>query len=163
MLHQRNKEPLTDRTQYQAEIEKLVASHALHGSESLCKLLRYLGKQALEHPGVPVKEYQIATEVFGRQADFDPQLDSMVRVQAGRLRTKLTEYYSTEGATDRILVELPKGSYAVAFHERANAASAHGNGSAAGTWANDSVESSSAAAKRRYLVPMLSFALLAAL
>jgi hypothetical protein len=128
---------LTERAQFQAEIEKLVASHALHGSESLCKLLRYLGKQALEHPGTAVKEYQIATEVFGRQADFDPQLDSMVRVQAGRLRTKLAEYYNTEGATDRIVVELPKGSYAVAFHERANAAVAHGNGSGTGTWASD--------------------------
>src|SRR6266853_84198 len=107
--------PLTERAQFQAEIEKLVASHALHGSESLCKLLRYLGRQALERPGTAVKEYQIATEVFGRQADFDPQLDSMVRVQAGRLRTKLAEYYNTEGATDRILVELPKGSYALAL------------------------------------------------
>jgi hypothetical protein len=155
--------PLTERAQFQAEIEKLVASRALHGSESLCKLLRYLGRQALEHPGSAVKEYQIATEVFGRQADFDPQLDSMVRVQAGRLRTKLAEYYNTEGATDRILVELPKGSYAVAFHERASAASGHGNGSSGGTWANDSVESSSALAKRRYLVPMLSLALIAAL
>src|SRR5216684_7059574 len=110
---------LTERAQFQAEIEKLVSSHTLHGSESLCKLLRYLAKQAVEHPGVPVKEYQIATEVFGRQADFDPQLDSMVRVQAGRLRTKLGEYYSTEGTTDHLVVELPKGSYAVAFHERA--------------------------------------------
>jgi len=154
---------VTERAQFQAEIEKLVASHALHGSESLCKLLRYLGKQALEHPGTAVKEYQIATEVFGRQADFDPQLDSMVRVQAGRLRTKLAEYYNTEGSTDRIVVELPKGSYAVAFHERANAAVAHGNGSGTGTWANDPVEPASDAAVRRYLVPILSVALVAAL
>lgn len=154
---------MTERALFQAEIEKLVASHALHGSESLCKLLRYLGRQALEHPGTAVKEYQIATEVFGRQADFDPQLDSMVRVQAGRLRTKLAEYYNTEGATDRIVVELPKGSYAVAFHERANAAVAHGNGSSTGTWANDHLESEGAAAKRRYLVPALSVALIAAL
>src|ERR1700723_2243119 len=93
---------LTERAQFQAEIEKLVASRALHGSESLCKLLRYLGRQALEHPGSAVKEYQIATEVFGRQADFDPQLDSMVRVQAGRLRTKLAEHYSTAGASDAL-------------------------------------------------------------
>src|SRR5258707_13878003 len=134
MLHRRNRYPLTDRTQFQAEIEKLVASQALHGSESLCKLLRYLGKQSLEHPGTPVKEYQIATEVFGRQADFDPQLDSMVRVQAGRLRTKLAEYYNTEGVSDHIVIEVPKGSYAVAFHERA-AAAVHGNGSAAASWA----------------------------
>jgi hypothetical protein len=151
---------LTERTQFQAEIEKLVASHALHGSESLCKLLRYLGKHAMEHPGVPVKEYQIATEVFGRQADFDPQLDSMVRVQAGRLRTKLSEYYNTEGAADRLIVELPKGSYAVAFHERTNGAGLHANGGVAtGAWANNPVESVAAAAKRRYLVPTLSVAL----
>jgi hypothetical protein len=161
MLHQRNRDALTDRTQYQAEIEKLVASHALHGSESLCKLLRYLGKQALEHPGVPVKEYQIATEVFGRQADFDPQLDSMVRVQAGRLRTKLAEYYGTEGASDRFVVEVPKGSYTVAFHERAGAT--HGNGSTAGTWATNPVESAASATTRRYLVRGLSLALAAAL
>jgi len=154
---------VTDRAQFQAEIEKLVASQALHGSESLCKLLRYLGKQSLEHPGTPVKEYQIATEVFGRQADFDPQLDSMVRVQAGRLRTKLAEYYNTEGVSDHIVIEVPKGSYAVAFHERAAAAAVHGNGSTAASWANDRVESGSSAAQRRYLIPILSVALVAAL
>jgi hypothetical protein len=121
---------LTDRTQLQAEIEKLVASHTLHGSESLCKLLRYLGKQAVDHPGVPVKEYQIATEVFGRQPDFDPQLDSMVRVQAGRLRAKLSEYYNSEGATDHLVIEVPKGSYAIAVHERAGSLATAGNGTA---------------------------------
>jgi hypothetical protein len=109
---------LTDGVQLQAEIDRLVASHILHGSESLCKLLRYLGRQAAKHPGVPVKEYQIATEVFGRQADFDPQLDSMVRVQAGRLRAKLAEYYNAEGAYDHLIIEIPKGSYAIVVHER---------------------------------------------
>jgi len=117
---------VTDWDQFHAQIEKLTASHALHGSESLCKLLRYLAKQALEHPGVAVKEYQIATEVFARQPDFDPQLDSMVRVQAGRLRSKLSEYYSTEGMNDTVVVELPKGSYAVAFHVRSHPAAGNG-------------------------------------
>ena len=55
--------------QFQAQIERLTASRTLHGSESLCKLLRYLARQALDHPGVAVKEYQIATEVFGRSDD----------------------------------------------------------------------------------------------
>src|SRR5262249_5043800 len=95
-----------------------VNSHILHGSESLCKLLRYLGEQALDHPGASVKEYQIATEVFGRPADFDPHMDSTVRVQAGRLRIKLAEYYSTEGAEDPIVVDLPKGSYSLSFQQR---------------------------------------------
>jgi hypothetical protein len=75
-----------------------------------------LADHAIRKPGVALKEYQIATEVFGRAAEFDPQLDSLVRVQAGRLRSKIAEYYASEGAEDPILVELPKGTYALTFH-----------------------------------------------
>jgi hypothetical protein len=100
------------------QIDKLIISHSLHSSESLCKLLRYLAEHSLDHPGVALKEYQIATEVLGRPAGFDPQSDSTVRVQAGRLRVKLAEYYSHEGPDDPILVELPKGSYVLSFHVR---------------------------------------------
>ena len=101
------------------QIERLTNSHILHSSESLCRLLRYLGEHSLDHPGVALKEYQIATEVLGRPTGFDPQSDSTVRVQAGRLRVKLTEYYAQEGIDDPIIVELPKGSYALTFHLRA--------------------------------------------
>ena len=100
------------------QIEKLTKSHSLHSSESLCKLLRYLAEHSLDHPGIALKEYQIATEVLGRPAGFDPQSDSTVRVQAGRLRVKLAEYYAHEGSDDPILVEIPKGSYAITFHLR---------------------------------------------
>ena len=103
------------------EVEKLVNSHTLHGSESLCKLLRYLADQAVKHPGSALKEYQIATEVFGRPSDFDPHLDSLVRVQAGRLRAKLADYYASEGGEDPIVVELPKGTYTLAFHQATHA------------------------------------------
>ena len=109
---------VTDKAHYRGQIDKLLSSHALHGSESLCKLLRYLADHALEHPGAAPKEYQIATEVFGRPSNFDPHLDSTVRVQAGRLRGKLAEYYATEGAEDSVLVDFPRGTYALAFHER---------------------------------------------
>lgn len=97
------------------QIDNIIKSHSLRGSESLCKLLQYLAKQALEHPGAPLKEYQIATEVFGRSADFDPQSDSTIRVQAGRLRMKLAEYYASEGAADPLVVKIPKGSYHLTF------------------------------------------------
>lgn len=112
--------PQKDR--FLGQIERLTHSSVLHSSESLCKLLRYLAKQAVDHPGEPVKEYQIATEVFGRPADFNPQSDSAIRVQAGRLRTKLAEYYTAEGATDPVVVELPKGSYHLEFRQRTPAA-----------------------------------------
>lgn len=101
------------------QIDRLTKSHILHSSESLCKLLRYLAEQSLDHPGIAMKEYQIATEVLGRPAGFDPQSDSTVRVQAGRPRVKLAEYYTHEGVDDPIRVELPKGSYALTFHARA--------------------------------------------
>jgi len=116
---------LSEREQYLAQIDRLVGSQVLHGSESLCKLLRYLAKHVLDHPGTSIKEYQIATEVFGRSDDFDPQLDSMVRVQAGRLRGKLAEYYSVNGADDGIVVELPKGTYVLSFHHKASAGRPH--------------------------------------
>src|ERR1019366_2409737 len=104
--------------QFFQQIDNIIKSHSLRGSESLCKLLQYLAKQALDHPDSPVKEYQIATEVFGRPADFDPQSDSTIRVQAGRLRMKLAEYYAGEGAADPILVKIPKGSYHLTFEAR---------------------------------------------
>src|ERR1700722_13606806 len=100
------------------QIDRLINSHSLRGSESLCKLLRYLAEHSLDHPGVALKENQIATEVLGRPGGFDPQSDSTVRVQAGRLRLKLAEYYAHEGPDDPVVVELPKGSYALTFHVR---------------------------------------------
>jgi hypothetical protein len=107
--------------QFFQQIDRVIKSHSLRGSESLCKLLQYLAKQALEHPDAPLKEYQIATEVYGRKPDFDPQSDSTIRVQAGRLRLKLAEYYATEGTDDPIVVKVPKGSYHLVFEPRADA------------------------------------------
>jgi hypothetical protein len=107
-----------DKQAYLNQIDKIVQSHTLRKAESLCKLLRYLADHALTQPGVPLKEYQIATEVFGRPDDFDPQADSAIRVQAGRLRLKLLDYYNHEGAADTIVVELPNGHYTLSFHYR---------------------------------------------
>lgn len=109
---------MSELEQFVRHLEKVETSATLHGSESLRKLLRYLARHALEHPGTPLKEYQIATEELGRPPDFDPAVDSMVRVQAGRLRAKLAEYYATEGAEDPIRIELPKGTYSLSFHQR---------------------------------------------
>jgi len=119
---------IVERERYLNQIEKLVHSHTLRKAESLCKLLRYLAEHELSQPGTSLKEYQIATEVFGRPDDFDPQADSAVRVQAGRLRLKLLDYYNHEGAADSIVVEVPNGSYSLIFHERevSIAAVAHG-------------------------------------
>src|SRR5579863_3751827 len=110
------------------QIDNIIKSHSLRGSESLCKLLQYLAKQSLSDPEAPLKEYQIATEVYGRHADFDPQTDSTIRVQAGRLRVKLADYYATEGAADPIVVKIPKGNYHLIFESRSVEAKPAGSG-----------------------------------
>ena len=98
------------------QIERIAASPVLRGSESLCRLLRYLGQHTLDNPGVPIREHQIAVDVFGRPEGFDPRLDSTVRVQTGRLRARLAEYQ--RGAGDAIVVDIPRGTYQVTFQAR---------------------------------------------
>ena len=97
------------------ELEKLLQSRTLQGSESLRGFLRFVVLKAIENQESYLKEYTIATEVFGRSADYDSRNDSVVRVQAGRLRAKLHEYYASEGKDDRVLIDLPKGHYAPVF------------------------------------------------
>ena len=110
---------VAEREEKLRQVERIVGSDLLHGSESLCKLLRYLAGHCIDHPGTGVKEYQIATELFKRPENFDPRIDATVRVQTGRLRSKLTEYYAGAGAKDPWIIEIPKGSYALTFYRRA--------------------------------------------
>jgi hypothetical protein len=97
--------------------------------------------------------------VFGRSADFDPQLDSMVRVQAGRLRVKLSEYYAGDGAEDPIIVELPKGTYVLAFHHRATMPAKAANG-ANGTAAHSASEA--VVPRRNWIIAIASLTFLLA-
>src|SRR5262245_39847730 len=97
------------------QLRRILHSRTLHGCENLKSFLNFVVINSLDDNGDHLKEYTIATEVFGRSDDFSPRSDSVVRVQASRLRLKLQEYYSTEGKTDRVLIELPKGHYNPAF------------------------------------------------
>jgi len=97
------------------QLETVLRSQTLSGSPSLRVLLQYLVLKAIGDQEVHLKEYTIATEVFGRSGDFDGRTDSVVRVQAKRLRTKLQEYYEAEGKSDKIFIDVPKGHYSVFF------------------------------------------------
>ena len=107
--------PVSDRRA--VEVERLIDNSALRASESLSRLLRYLANRTIQEPGAAIREHEIAAEVFGR-ASFDPRLDSTVRVNVTRLRAKLLEYYAGAGADDPVVVDLPKGSYAVVFQKK---------------------------------------------
>jgi hypothetical protein len=98
-----------------AQLERILQSQVLQGSESLRAFLRFVVQKTVDQHEDQLKEYTIATEVFGRGDQYSPRTDSVVRVQASRLRSKLQEYYFTEGKADQVLIELPKGHYTPSF------------------------------------------------
>ena len=105
------------------QMDRVAESSGFAGSDSIRRVFVFLAKTAAERPGKPVKEYELATVALGRETSYDPRTDSTVRVIAGRLRAKLAEYYLREGASDAIVFELPKGSYALSVTRRSLAGS----------------------------------------
>jgi hypothetical protein len=100
------------------QVEKILHSGEFSGSELLRNLLSFLTEHSIDRPTEPVKEYELAVAVLGKREGFDPRLDSAVRVHAARLRSKLAEYYMAAGQEDSLLIEVPKGSYHLAWRYR---------------------------------------------
>jgi len=96
----------------------------------LRRLLQHLVERTLV-ASEEVKEYGLGVDVFDRGPDFDPRTDTIVRVQARRLRAKLDDYYRGEGASDAVLLRVPKGRYVVEC--RAANAMQGGKGAGEGT------------------------------
>src|SRR4051794_10443506 len=82
------------------------------------QLLRFLVETKLAGGDPRLKEYSIATDVFGRPESFDPRLDSLVRVEATRLRNRLESYYESVGKSALIEITVPIGTYTPGFHWR---------------------------------------------
>ena len=97
------------------QLEAILSSGSFRDAELLRRFLRYSVEQTLLGHGEDLKEYRLGLEVFGRDSSFDPRLDPVVRMGARRLRSKLAEYYETEGCRDAVRVEIPKGGYGANF------------------------------------------------
>lgn len=113
-------QPTTDDIRNQ--LERIVASPQFAGSARLIRFLRYVVERSLAGEGARLKEFVVGTEVFDRGAEYDPRVDSIVRVEAGRLRRKLDEFYESAGSDDAVLIGLKKGSYSPSFEYRGAAA-----------------------------------------
>ncbi len=94
-----------------ATLERLLASETFGRSERARELLRYLVERQLAGEADRLKGFAIAVDVFGKNAGFDSSTDAVVRVQAGRLRELLNQYFATEGASDPVRIAIPRGSY----------------------------------------------------
>jgi adenylate cyclase len=98
------------------QLEKILASPEFQTSPMLCDFLRFVVEKTLSGCAQEIKGYTVATEVFGRKADFDAGKDTIVRIQGGRLRRALERYYLTIGGQDPIRIDIPKGAYVPTFH-----------------------------------------------
>ncbi|HEY2468837.1 MAG TPA: tetratricopeptide repeat protein [Terracidiphilus sp.] len=95
------------------QLERILASKVFFPAQRSQAFLRYVVEKSIL--GSIPKEYEIAVDVFERSANYDPAVDSTVRVEASRLRNRLREYYDTQGKHDPISIDIPKGGYSAVF------------------------------------------------
>lgn len=96
-------------------LERLLASETFGRSERARKLIRYLVEREQAGEADRLKGFSIAMDVFGKDGDFDPSTDAVVRVQAGRLRELLQQYFANEGVAEPVRIAIPRGGYVPAY------------------------------------------------
>ena len=98
-----------------AQVDRIASSALFAESERLRRFLRFTTEAALSGEAAALKEYVVGRKVFDRDSEYDPRLDPIVRVEARRLRSKLTQYYDGAGRAENIRIDYPKGGYAPVF------------------------------------------------
>jgi hypothetical protein len=109
-----SREP-TDQEAQRAELEAVLQSPQFRRAPTLAHLLSYLCDKLFAGEAHQIKEYSVGLEVFHRPASFDQNADSIVRVQANRLRKRLAEYYAGEGSSHPLQITIPVGQYVPRF------------------------------------------------
>ncbi len=107
-----------DKDAIRVQLRRILAGEGFKRSERICRFLSFVVEQTLQGSGDELKESVLAVEVYDRPPDYNPKIDPIVRNDARRVRAKLSEYYETEGSSDPVIIEIPKGSYLPAFRER---------------------------------------------
>jgi TolB-like protein len=105
-----------------AALDRVLAAPEFVNATRLSRFLQFAVEKSLAGAGAELKEYPLGVEVFDRGQDFDPRLDPIVRVEAGRLRGKLQEYYEGGGQGDPVRILFRKGNYAPTFEAATPAA-----------------------------------------
>jgi hypothetical protein len=137
-----------------ALIERIATSEHFVRSERLRDFLLYVGKKALRNDGTQIHEQEVGENVFGRPPGYDCSQDNIVRVNASELRRRLELYFATSGANERVLLEIPRGSYKPVFRLRVTDSSGLQNHGAAAVLAEAPLhgvlrEAAKTAAERR--------------
>lgn len=98
-----------------AQLERILNSSDFNASRRLKNFLRFVVTETLKGNAGQIKAYTIAVTVFGRTHSFDPQTDPVVRIEAGKLRSKLEHFYYARAGKESIRIDIPKGGYIPTF------------------------------------------------
>ncbi|MGA9719398.1 MAG: tetratricopeptide repeat protein [Acidobacteriaceae bacterium] len=105
-----------------AQLARILGSHIFAGAQRSQRFLKYVVEKSFDPGSDALKEYTIAVDVFERDASYDSSIDATVRVEAGRLRSRLHEYYAEDGKDDPLIIDVPKGGYRATVTKRPLAA-----------------------------------------
>ena len=103
------------REEVSIQLRRILNSAPIMNSSVLTQFLNFVVSETLAGRSESLKEYTIGVQALKKDADFNPQIDSIVRIHAGRLRRALKEYYYEQGQNDPIIIDIPKGSYTPLF------------------------------------------------
>lgn len=100
------------------QVDRIMRSDELRSCEALRRLLKFLADKSVCGEADELKEYIVAIDGLGKPSSYDPRKNSTVRIQVGRLRQKLADYYRTEGQRDPVVIDVPKGRFKLKFEYR---------------------------------------------
>ena len=103
------------------QLTRISSSKTFATVDRLKRFVTFIVGETVAGRGADLKEYVIGVQVFGKEPSFDPRTDPIVRVQARRLRARLSRYYRDEGNSDELVIDLPKGGYAPVFRTKDDA------------------------------------------
>ena len=107
-----------DRAAVRAQLERMATSRVFASAGRMFPLLEHLVEAEIADASPRLSQRTIAIDVFGRDDSFDPTCDAIVRVEIGRLRNKLREYYATEGGDDPVIIDAPLGRHQALIRSR---------------------------------------------
>ena len=99
------------------QLKEILASKYFKTAKQIQRFLTFIVNKTLSGDGVLLKQYTIAVEALSFRDDFDPESNPAVRIMAGRVRNRLTEYYNGIGCNDEMVISIPKGSYTPLFEK----------------------------------------------
>jgi len=103
------------RYEVREQLNRILVSRHFVKAKKKSRFLEFMCEQALSGIAEGVNEYSIGVDIYDRGSEFDPQHDSIVRVQAHEIRKSLQSYYADEGHEDGLRIDLPAGGYVPVF------------------------------------------------